>query len=168
VKDLGELEAVCNDEWQPGVQRRHHLQALLGGLDLNQSQDLLDQGAQDHRLQVEAALSRIHLRDVQDVVDEAEQPPSPALDSVEVDGLLGGEGTPHSLLQEIGEAEDEVERGAQLVRHLAQEFYLDPQRLLQFSGPLLYPSLQGGGVLLDLAVEPGVLDGDGCLRGQHL
>src|SRR5713101_8004089 len=79
------------------------------------------------------------------------------MDILQVLGLLVVQLAEHPLVQHLGEADDRVERGAQLVRHIGQEL-----RLVA-AGGLELPAL-----VRDLPEEPGVLDRQGRLGGEGL
>ena len=81
--------------------------------------------------QVEAAELQLHppgldLGQVEDVVDERQQVAAGGQDVVEVLLLLVVELAEQPLQQHLGEADDRVERRAQLVRHVGQELDLVP------------------------------------------
>ena len=75
--------------------------------------------------QVELHLARLHLGEVQDVVDQGEQVPAAGKDVVDVFLLLFVDDAEHLVLQHLGEADHRIERGAQLVAHVGQEVGLD-------------------------------------------
>ena len=108
-------------------------------------------------LRFELHASRLDLRQVEDVVDEREQVPSRVEDVAEVLRLLVVDLAEHALGQHFREADDRVERRAQLVRHVGQELALVLARHLEL------PAL-----VLDLAEQPRILDGQRRLRGEGL
>ena len=78
-------------------------------------------------------------------------------DVLDVLGLLVVELAEHPLPQHLGEADDRVERRAELVGHVREELGLVA------AGRLELPAL-----VLELAEEAGVLDGDRRLGGERL
>src|SRR6185312_2423565 len=98
-----------------------------------------------HLTPVHNGFAALNLRDVEDVVDDGKQVPGGVLDEVGVVGDLGGRKLPLVLLGEkLGEADDGVERRAQLVAHigdelglyLAGELGLDARRVLGNARPM--------------------------------
>ena len=102
------------------------------------------------RSQLQLHPPRLDLGKIQDLIDKGEQMAAGGEDVVGVLGLFLIQLAEHSLPQDFGEADDGVERGAQLVRHVGEEFRLVPV------GGLDLPAL-----ILDLAEQPGVLDRQG-------
>ena len=94
-------------------------------------------------------LSRLDPGDVEDVVDETKQVPSPAVDGPNVGRLPGGEGG--VPLQDLGEPQDGVHGGADLVAHVAHEEAFLPARFLG--------GLPGDAVLFRLPLPGDVLHG---------
>lgn len=76
---------------------------------------------------LELQLARLQLGEVEDVVDDPKEVARRLLDGLHVVGLARGQ---TGLEQLAGEADDPVERGAQLVGHVGEELGLDPGRLL--------------------------------------
>ena len=103
-----------------------------------------------------------------------------AVDVVEVAALLVSEALLRLSLEDLREAQDGVQGGPEFVRHVDEKVALRlvprlglPQGgrqlevyVRQLGGALLHAGLQGLGVLGYLLVQPGVLDGDGGLRGE--
>ncbi len=106
-------------------------------------QGFLDQVAQVERHAVEHQLARLDLREVENLVDDAEQAVGGLLDGCQVILLARRQ---FALLQQVGEAEDAIERGADLVAHVGEKLGLDAAR---FQG------------LLAREIEFDVLDLDG-------
>ena len=72
------------------------------------------------------AFAALDLRDVEDVVDDGEQVAGGIVNEIGVVGDFFGRELPLVLLgQELGEADDGVERRAQLVAHVGDELGLD-------------------------------------------
>ena len=90
----------------------------------------------------------LDLRQVQDVVDECQQIVARGMDRLRKFDLLSGQVAARVLAQLIGEDEQAVERRAQLVRHVGQEFGL----VLGGERELLGFFFQGLPRLLDLLV----------------
>ena len=76
-----------------------------------------------HRLRGDGQPARLDARDVQHLVDQPEEVASPLHDISDALALLGVEGV---HLQHLGEAQDGVQRGAQLVAHPREKFALRP------------------------------------------
>ncbi len=120
------------------------------------------------RLRTQGEFARLDFGQVQQVVDQGEQMPAAGLDMVRIAGLLLGERSGHLVPQELGEAEDRVERGPQLVGHIGQEGRLVAGNLrqmvvgnLQLPRPSLDQVFQLMGVVDHLRVESGILDSGG-------
>ncbi len=123
---------------------------------------------------MEGELPGLHFTEVEDVADELQEVLSRAMDVRHEADLLFGQRFTHLAQQHLGEADDGVERGPELVRHIGQELGLVAGGLLErlvcgheFAGTLLDPGLEIGGMLLALLVQPGILDGDGRLVGEE-
>ena len=108
-------------------------------------------------LEVQLHAPGLDLRQVEDVVDQREQVPPRVQDVGEILRLLVVDLAEHLLGQDFREADDGVERRAQLVRHVGQELALVLARHLEL------PAL-----VLDLAEQPRVLDGQRRLRREGL
>jgi hypothetical protein len=76
---------------------------------------------------------------------------------VQILGLLVVDVAEHALGQDFREADDRVQRGAQLVRHVGQELALVAACHLELLA-----------LVLDLSEQPRVLDGDDRLVGEGL
>src|SRR5262249_60531745 len=90
---------------------------------------------------------RLDLGEIEDVVDEGEQVATGLQNVTQILRLLLVDLAEHALGQDLGEADDRVERGAQLVRHVGQELAL-----------VLTGDLQLAALVLDLPEEARVLD----------
>ena len=76
-------------------------------------------------LEIEADAAGLDLRHVENVVDDVEQILAAAADVAAVFVvLLGAERAEHAGLHDLGKADDGVERRAQLVAHIGEEFRL--------------------------------------------
>ena len=112
--------------------------------------------------QLQLHASGLDLGEVEDVVDQREEMSARGMDVLQVLLLLLVELTEHAVRQDLGEPDDGVQRRAQLVGHVREEFGLVPARDLELSA-----------LVLDLQEEPRVLDGDDplvgeCLHERHL
>ncbi len=107
-------------------------------------------------LEGEFHLAGFDFREVEDVVDEAEQVLTGVVNRQQVLLLLFGDGAVYALEDDAREADDGVERGTQFVRHVRQELALDDVHLLQFLPCSFAASL----------VRHGILHADRNLLGQ--
>src|SRR5438445_365190 len=87
---------------------------------------------------------RLHFRQVEHVVDEGEEVMPGRADVPDVVRLLFVELAEHPLLQDVGETDDRVQRCAELVRHLREEFALVPARSLNLARRLSESRVGGG------------------------
>ncbi|MNC06261.1 hypothetical protein D3C75_537680 [compost metagenome] len=92
-------------------------------------QGVLDQVAQVEGDAVEHQLAGLDLGEVEDLVDDPQQVVGGLLDSAQVVQLARCQ---LAFLQQVGETEDAVERGADFVAHVGQEFRLDAAGLQGF------------------------------------
>ncbi len=106
--------------------------------------------------EVELHPARLDLGQIQDVVDEGEEVPAGGQYVLQVLLLLVVELAEHALEQHLGEADDGVERRAQLVGHVGEELGLVPVGDLELLG-----------LLAQLLEEAHVLDGDHRLVGER-
>ena len=121
----------------------------------HQGQGIVQGGGQMEPIELQLEPSGLHLGQVEDVVDQGEEMPARGQDVLQVLGLLLVHLPKHPLGQDLREAEDGVQRGPELVGHVGEELGLVA------AGGLQQPTL-----VLDLVKEPGVLDGEGRLRGE--
>src|SRR4051812_24220488 len=77
-------------------------------------------------------MARLDAREVQHVVDQAQQMPLTAVDAVERAALLGSQRAVNSHLDELEMSADRVERRAELVTHRREKFRLRPIRAFGF------------------------------------
>ena len=120
----------------------------LDGLD-----DLVDQRRQSESVQIKLHPPGLDLGEVEDVVDQGEQVTARAKHAVErLDVLLQRLGI---LPQHLGDADDGVERRAQLVAHVGEELRLVLARLGELAA-----------LVLDFVEQPHVLDRDHRLVGE--
>ena len=131
------------------------VQALLRGHRPEGGLDVVEQLAQRDPLGVDVHLAGLDLGQVEDVVDQLQQVGARRVDDARVLDLLGGEVAGGVLGQQLGEDQQAVERGAQLVAHVGQELrlVLGGQRELLGAVLQLLPGLLDLQVLgLDVAV----------------
>ena len=84
-----------------------------------------EQGVELEVLEIEADAAGLDLRHVEDVVDDVEQILPAAADVAAIFVVfLGAERAEHAGFHDLGEADDGVERRAQLVAHVGEEFRL--------------------------------------------
>ena len=81
------------------------------------------------RLRIELDLSGLDLREVEDVVEHRQESRPRPLDQLQEAALLGAEIV--AVEEEVGEAEDRVQRRPDLVAHRGQEVGLGLARLLR-------------------------------------
>ncbi|VVP48613.1 hypothetical protein PS732_05293 [Pseudomonas fluorescens] len=89
-------------------------------------QGVLQQVAQVERNVVEHQFAGLDFREVENLVDDPEQAVGGLFDGAQIVELARGQ---FAFLQQVGEAENAVERRADLVAHVGEEFGLDPARL---------------------------------------
>ena len=134
---------------------------MLVGQRPDQADRLGDHVGHGHRLQRQRQPAGLDGRDVQDLVDQGQQMPGGREDEMEVLALLLFQ---LLQLQQLGEPEDGVQRGAQLVAHPRQVLALGRVRLV---GRLLgLPQLHGAlpHLLLDAGVAQPEVGGEMLLR----
>ena len=154
---LGEPPLVAPARRQIGRDDRLEGELLAGGEGLHRR----DHGVNDlpHGVvaERERELPRLHLGEVEHVVDQAEEVLSVGLDPLERLADRRGH-VPEDVIQdEVGIAQHGVHRRAQLVAHVGEELGLVPARELELSA-----------LLLDLLEQAGVLDSDRGLRGEGM
>ncbi len=108
---------------------------------LEHEPDVLDQAIQRHGLGPDIDMSRLDLREIENVVDEGQQIVARRLDGLgEVDLFLAQ--IPLGIVgQQLGEDQRGIQRRAQFMAHIGEEIRLVPARLLQ----LARLQAQGGG-----------------------
>ena len=145
--DRAEVRRAIDDD-AIGVLRRHRLDRLG---------HVLDQRRQRERFEVKLHAPRLDLRQVENVVDQGEQVAGGAQHPLERLELVLALEIAGVLQQHLGDADDGVERRAQLVAHAGEELRL-----------VLAGDLELLALLLDLVEQPRVLDRDHRLRGEGL
>ena len=143
---LGQVRVPLDDEGH----------ALFRGHALEDPLQVGHDGRERHLFQVQLDLARLDLGQVEDLVDQAQQVRPGGVDGRGGLLLLGGEVALLVVRQELGQDEDGVERGAQLVGHVGQKFRLVAAGALQFPG-LELELLLGAQQLLVLAADGGLL-----------
>ena len=86
--------------------------------------DFADRLYQIDRFRPELEFPRLHLRQVENVVDQAQQVATAGQDVPEEIALLAAHPAHFSVMEQLREAEDGVQRRAQLVRHVGEELRL--------------------------------------------
>ena len=142
VATLGELHGVRQEvdhdlAQATGVAEQSHggargelereLDVVARGLARHEIDRALDARAQVERHVLEVEVPRLDLREVEDVVDDREQVLAARLHHPQVLGLLRLE---RRLEQQVGEADDGVERRADLVAHVREKLALRVRGLL--------------------------------------
>ena len=129
----------------------------------NQRQGVLEGDRRVEGRQVQLHLAGLDLGEVEDVVEQREEVPAGVANVAEVVLLTVVEVAEHALQQDLGEADDRVQRGAQLVRHAREELGLvltGDRQLAALAGQLLVQSRVGEG--------DGRLAGEGGEQVAHL
>jgi hypothetical protein len=112
---------------QPSANLLLHGDVLLFGLNGGQPQGFLDQRREIDGLAVDAHMARLDLRHVENIVDDVEQVFAAIVNIAGIFGIFRrADRSEHLILQDIGKAEDGVERRAQLMAHIGEEFGFRP------------------------------------------
>ena len=133
-------------------QRHFEIDPLLAAT-ADHAADDVDDAADRRQLVGEVHAPRLDLRDVEDVVDELQEVAARDQDVADVALLLVVEVAEELLLEQLREADDRVERRAQLVAHVREEGALGLVRRVGRLLGLAHLAL-GALALLDLALEP--------------
>jgi hypothetical protein len=129
-EDLLEPQRVADQrQRRVAVDQAHQFQLLGVGGRGEDGQGVLQQVAQVERDMVEHQLAGLDLREVEDLVDDPQQVVGGLFDGAQVVELARGQ---FAFLQQMGEAENAVERRADFVAHVGQELGFDPARLQRF------------------------------------
>ena len=155
--DLLELSLVAVVFADSGVDIRRNLDAVTIGASAHERERVVHGGLEVEARDVELHAPSLDLRQVEDVVDETEQMLAGIADVLGEFLLLLVHRAGHSGEHHFREADDGVERRAQLMRHVGQELALVAARGLELRA-----------LDLDLAEEPRILDGQRRLRGEGL
>ncbi len=129
-EDLGPGDRAARSEvaLEPGDQG---LDADAGGQRHHHRQRVLDRRAKVDRFERDRHLARFHARQVEHVVHQRQQVPAGVLDVLDAGELLQRGRFDGVEPEQLREAEDGIERRAQLVAHARQELGLRPARRLQ-------------------------------------
>ncbi len=100
-------------------------------------------------------MPRLDLGEIEDVVDEAEQVPSALVHAPHHVADLLGHLAVNPVEDQLGVAEDRIQRRAQLVAHVGEELRFVPARHFELAA-----------LVLDLVEQPHVLDRDCRLVGE--
>ena len=123
---LAQPRGVAHDALgQPLVDVGRDFETLGLGARTQQLDDLLDERQQRERPRLEIELAGFDLGEVEDVLDQRQQRIAGGLGGLEIGDLLGRQ---RRVEQQIGHAEDAVERRADLVRHHRKEARLGAVR----------------------------------------
>src|SRR5205085_8500261 len=101
--------------------------------------DPFDRGLHHDRIGREIHLPRLDLREVEDVVDDAEEVLAGGVNVVEELFLAIGDASFESRLEYFGETDDRVERCPQLVAHVREKLALLPRSLVGLIALALAP-----------------------------
>ena len=133
VPAIREQSIAQQRAFQPGAEPDIHPQPLLGNTAIQQVDDTVEEFAEEKRTRLQDQLARPDLRQVQYVVDDAQQVLSRADQFVEpIELRRSGLGA----TQEVREADDGVHRGAYFVAHALARGALGTTRHV---GLLLWP-----------------------------
>ena len=123
-RDLLEGAAV-GAQMQVGRDFRDQLEVLVLRPGRDDAHGIGQQRVELEILEIEADAASLDLRHVEDVVDDVEQILPAAADVAAILAVfLGAERAEHARLHDLGETDDGVERRAQLVAHIGEEFRL--------------------------------------------
>ena len=129
--DLAEAPLVAGHQVDVRCELERELNAVLDRAFAHHHDAAFERLAQREAGELELDLPGLDLRQVEHVVDQREQMVARGEDVVEVLLLLLVDLAEHPLPQHLREADDRVQRGAQLVRHARQELALVPARRLE-------------------------------------
>ena len=138
-EDLAQAHAVAADRRQVGLDALLEQHAGFSAISRNEEAEALSTSSRSTSRGSIDGFAALDLRDVEDVVDDGEQVAGGVVDEVGVVDDLVGRQLPLVLLgEQLGEADDGVERRAQLMAHvgdelglhLAGELGLDARRVL--------------------------------------
>ena len=144
--------------------------AVLVGKQLYRGCQLFDQCGDVDVLDVELDPTRLDLGEVEHVVDQVQEVSSRSRDPLQGLDVVAEPVVPGFLFQHLGEADDGVQRRAQLVAHVGQELTLRPggiHRAVPRERQVVDQVRKLGFALLDLR-DVGVDADDACVVGHHL
>ena len=114
------------------ARRKDHVDLALLRLLLHHHAHFLDQRGQRHRLDRQAQAARFDLRQVEDFIDQRQKMAARSDDVLHEGALLHDSRGQRFVGQQLGKAEDGVERRAQFVRHAGEKAVLGLAGPLQF------------------------------------
>src|SRR5690606_10124685 len=125
AQNLQQAHPIADQQrWYVRVHLHAEKQPFLFGHWRQAGLEFVQQFAQIERLQLELHVSGLDPRQVQDVVDQLQQIVPGTVDDLGVAHLLVAEVAAGILFQLVAENQDAVERRAQLVGHVGEEFRL--------------------------------------------
>ena len=114
------------------ARRKDHVDLALLRLLFHHHAHFLDQRGQRHRLDRQAQAARFDLRQVEDFIDQRQKMAARSDDVLHEGALLHDSRGQRFVGQQLGKAEDGVERRAQFVRHAGEKAVLGLAGPLQF------------------------------------
>src|SRR5712692_9505213 len=121
VQDLAELALVSLDLADIGVDRHRDSDRVLRRALADHRDAAVDERLDGDRTRLELHLPCLDLRKIKDIVDEPQQVLAGREDIARVLHLLLVQRSEHLLEQDLGEADDRVQRRTQLVAHVREE-----------------------------------------------
>ena len=122
------------------------LQSLVVRLLGSEGRDRADHVVKPEVRLLDLQLAGLNLGEIQDIIDDSQQGSAGVVDFADIIALLGIE---RRLQREMGETDDGVHRGADLVAHICEEIRLRTGRVLRgVLGDLQLPLLPDQGLLL--------------------
>ncbi|HSS38291.1 MAG TPA: hypothetical protein VLT58_05930, partial [Polyangia bacterium] len=119
---------------QIGWQHVHQVQPLRRGQRRQRLDDSRDLRAEIQVLGVDLHVSRLDARQIQNVVDEVQEPLPVAFDHLQIAALVDGQRAGHPVPQQLRQRQHGVQRRPDLVAHVGDERALEPLRLLAAAG----------------------------------
>src|SRR5205807_4136910 len=132
-QDLLELPLIRLDDADVRIHLESHADPLPRGTLAQQRQRVLQHLGKRQTADLQLHPSGFDLREVEDVIDQCEQMATRAVDIGNVFHLLLVEIAEQLVLKDLGEPDDRVERGAQLVRHVGEKLRLVPAGRLELT-----------------------------------
>jgi orotate phosphoribosyltransferase len=161
-ENLAEVRRVGpqTGEQRPHTERDRQAFLVCEGLDV--SSDVEDEGPQVHELGMHFQAPSRHLREIEDLVHQLAQMARRCLDAMHRCGLARRQLTIEAVPHEVHEADDCIERRAELMRYVGEKLALDLIGAQQLSRQ----SLELSGSLGDPTRQP-TLVGDGERENQQ-
>ena len=122
--DLFEAQLIGLDEGHVRADIEDQAEAMAGRAFAHHRDPVLERVPNGERDALQVHVAGLHLGQVEDVAEELEEMLARAPDVPEVLLLTVVDLTEHAVEQHLREADDRVERGAQLVRHAGEELRL--------------------------------------------